>query len=138
MENQNVKPTISSEYSHCFVCGEKNPRGLHVKFYPEDSKAKASLILDASLEGYQGVIHGGILSSLLDEAMIYAGYFTVGQFSVTGELKVRFLKPAPTDTRYLVEGMIKEQKGRILFGEAQITNETGTIFTKAEGKLFVI
>lgn len=138
MENQNTKSVLPSEYPNCFVCGEKNPRGLHVQFRNEAGKAKAIVALDETLEGYQGVIHGGILSSLLDEAMIYAGYFATGKFSVTGELKVRFLKPVPTGESYSVEGEIKERKGRILIGEAKITNNEGTVFAKAEGKLFVI
>lgn len=138
MENQKEKPAISSEYPNCFVCGEKNPRGLRVKFHQEAEKAKASVILDETLEGYQGVIHGGVLSSLLDEAMVYAGYFAIGRFTVTGELKVRFLKPTPTGGPYTVHGRIKEKKGRILLAESQIADDTGTVFAKAEGKLFVI
>ncbi len=138
MENKEKKFTISSEYPNCFVKEEKNPRGLRVKFHQEGEKAKASVMLDATLEGYQGVVHGGILSSLLDEALIYAGYFAIGQFTVTGELKVRFLKPTPTGGPYSVEGKIKERKGRILLGESQITNDGGIVFAKAEGKLFVI
>jgi|YelNatPaOPRAMG01_1025707.scaffolds.fasta_scaffold02661_16 uncharacterized protein (TIGR00369 family) len=138
MEDQNTKSVIFSEYPNCFVCGEKNDRGLRLKFQNEGGKAKAFVTLDSTLEGYQGVIHGGIISALLDEAMIYAGYFAIGQLSVTGELKIRFLKPTPTGGTYQVEGLIKERKGRILIGEAQITNAEGTVLAKAEGKLFVI
>ena len=55
-------------YPGCFVCGDKNPIGLNVAFYSDDERVVADYTAGRQFEGYKDVLHGGILSALLDEA----------------------------------------------------------------------
>jgi hypothetical protein len=59
-----------SDDRFCFVCGERNPEGLHVDFYLEDDKAIGEFVALKKYQGYKDIIHGGIISTLLDEAMV--------------------------------------------------------------------
>ena len=61
---------VIQRYSHCFVCGDKNDIGLKLDFYEKDGKARAEFTPEKKFEGYKDILHGGILSSLLDEVMI--------------------------------------------------------------------
>lgn len=80
----------------CFACGSDNPHGLRLKFHvgPEGTAA-ASLVLGPEWEGPRGIVHGGIVSTLLDEAMAKAVAAT-GCKTMTAELRVRFRQYAET------------------------------------------
>ena len=79
-------------YPYCFVCGDKNKIGLKVAFFYEDGKAKAQYTPTRDFEGYKDICHGGILSSLLDEVMIYS-LIAQGIITVTVQIEVKFKKP---------------------------------------------
>ncbi|MCD6099735.1 MAG: PaaI family thioesterase, partial [Candidatus Marinimicrobia bacterium] len=75
----------------CFVCGSDNERGLKLSFKVGDGKANTEFISPPHLQGYDGILHGGIISTILDEVMVKA----TGEKVVTVELTVKFLKPIP-------------------------------------------
>ena len=57
---------------YCFVCGEENPSGLHLKFSANKGKIQTEFIPRKIHQGYKNIVHGGIISTLLDEAMVKA------------------------------------------------------------------
>ena len=57
---------------HCFVCGEKNPNGLNLTFSFREGKVVTEFILHKTYQGYKDIVHGGIISTLLDESMVKA------------------------------------------------------------------
>ena len=59
-------------FDHCFVCGSKNEAGLHLSIVSGDEGARTEFQPDARWEGYPGVVHGGVLSALLDDLMYHA------------------------------------------------------------------
>lgn len=63
---------LMKSYPQCFVCGDKNPFGLNVAFYVKDNKVVAEYTAGSHFQGYKDILHGGILSALLDEVMIRA------------------------------------------------------------------
>lgn len=81
----------------CFICGPDNPVGLKTEFTvdPELKRAETTLSLPELYQGWQGVVHGGIISALLDETAIYACR-PLSLQAVTADLRVRFRKPVPT------------------------------------------
>ena len=85
--------------------------------------------------GYEDVVHGGIISALLDEAIIWAVYVSTGRFGVTAELCIRFLNPLPLNTRCRITGRVTENKGRLILAESQILNQQGQRIAKATGKV---
>jgi uncharacterized protein (TIGR00369 family) len=122
-------------YPYCFVCGDKNKIGLKVAFFYKDGRAKAQYTPTREFEGYKDICHGGILSSLLDEVMIYS-LIAQGIITVTVQMEVRFKKSAKIGETLFMEGQLTEDKGKILITEGKIFTEDGTVIAEAKGKFF--
>jgi len=113
----------------CFGCSSDNPRGLGLVFERGDGIVEARTTLDDSFAGYDGLAHGGIVSTLLDEAMGWAILELAGRFAVTRSLSVDFRRPvmlhkplhvharvagAEADGALRVEAGIADERGRVL------------------------
>ena len=122
-------------YPYCFVCGDKNKIGLKVDFFFDEGKAKAQYTPTPEFEGYKDILHGGILSALLDEVMIYS-IIAQGIITVTVQMEVKFKKPAKIGETLQLEGQITEDKGRIILTEGKIFKQDGTIIATSKGKFF--
>jgi uncharacterized protein (TIGR00369 family) len=122
-------------YPYCFVCGDKNKIGLKVAFFYEDGKAKAQYTPTPEFEGYKDILHGGILSALLDEVMIYS-IIAQGIITVTIQMEVKFKKPAKIGEALFLEGQVTEDKGKILLTEGKALHQDGTIIAESKGKFF--
>jgi len=131
--SQDMKPL--KKYSQCFVCGDKNPSGLNVEFYLKDGKAVGEYTVQDHFQGYKNILHGGILSTLLDEVMIKS-ILAQDILTVTCEIKVRFKKPVKIGQRLFLEGKPTGDKGKILLAEGEIRDEAGEVVATAEGKFF--
>ena len=123
----------------CFACGEKNPRGLKLRFRLNEAagEAEEEIVFPDDLQGWDGVVHGGLLATVLDEAMIYAAGAKHIK-SITGEITVRYLEPARTSVGYKVIGRVVEDKGRIILAESELVGPDGRPVARARGKLFKI
>jgi uncharacterized protein (TIGR00369 family) len=128
-----------SDNRSCFVCGEKNPIGLKLKFRADVSSGttEADLTFAAHFQGWEKIVHGGLLATVLDEALIYAAG-AKGHHCVTGEITVRYIKPVPTGVPLRLRGRFVEDKGRIVLAESAILGDGDTELAKATGKLFKI
>ncbi len=120
-------------YGNCFACGENNPGGLQLSFEidKEHQTLKTTFIANSTLQGWDGLVHGGIISTLLDEAMAKLSY-ELGYNTVTASLEIRFKNPAPILEPLLVYGEISEVSRRLVRAKARMTKKDGTIL--AEGK----
>jgi uncharacterized protein (TIGR00369 family) len=107
---------------HCFVCGEKNPFGLQLKPKGKDGRGTITWIPDKRHQGFEGVVHGGLVSTLLDECMAYAT-MSVGGFCATAEIAVKFIRPVRIGVPVRIEAWLVEQRGRILRLEASVIQE---------------
>ena len=119
---------------YCFACGPENPQGLHAHFHAADGKATGKYVPRGEHQGYTGVLHGGILATLLDEAMVYAAV-TLGRWTATGEMTVRYLRPAPTGRPLAVLAEVTRNQRRLVECRAEIRSEDGTVLATATGKL---
>ena len=121
----------------CFVCGEKNPAGLKLRIQTDAERGESSVdvTFPEYLQGWAKVVHGGLLAMVLDEAMIYAAK-AKGLKCVTGEMTVRFVKPAATGVAYSLRGRFVEDKGRIVIAESELRDSDGLEVARATGKLF--
>ncbi len=122
-------------YGQCFVCGDKNPVGLNVEFYYENGKAIGEYVVGDHFQGYKDILHGGILSTLLDEVMIKS-ILAQDILTVTCEIKVRFKKPVKIGQRLFLEGKPTGDKGKIILAQGEIKDEAGEVVASAEGKFF--
>jgi uncharacterized protein (TIGR00369 family) len=123
-------------YGNCFVCGDKNPGGLKLNFEVDKVKRtlKTTFVASPVFQGYDGIVHGGILSTLLDEAMAKLSY-ELGYHTVTASLEVRFLKPAPILQPLNVYGEIVEVTRRLVKAKSRIVTEDGTTLAEGVSKL---
>ena len=86
--------------------------------------------------GFPGVAHGGILATLLDEVMAWSAIESAGRACVTGEMKIRYLKPVPVEEPLLAWGEPAEDRGRYLFCRGEVEGANGEVLVRAEGKFF--
>ncbi len=126
---------LMKRYPNCFICGDKNPIGLNVPFYVNDQKVVAEYTAGRHFEGYKDILHGGILSALLDEVMIRS-VLALGIYALTTEIKVKFKKIVKIGDKLFLEGRMIEDKGRILLAEGKITNQENEVVAEGEGKFF--
>jgi acyl-coenzyme A thioesterase PaaI-like protein len=106
----------------CFGCGDDNPIGLHLRFAPEADGVKASFIPGPQHQGFQDVVHGGIISAVLDEAMAWATAHA-GLWAVTGEMRVRFRQPLKLGELTSVVARVIGTHGRVVTAAAELRLE---------------
>ena len=123
--------TIS--HPNCFACGSKNGAGLRLKFHKdEDGTVFGNFFADPKFEGYSGIIHGGIIATLLDSAMTHC-LLMKGISALTGRLSIKYSIPIRTGTVVKLEARIVDQFHEmfILEGKALVD---GKKVARAEAK----
>jgi len=111
-------PVVRSDHA-CFGCGDDNPIGLHLTFTPDGDGVKASFVPGPEHQGFDGVVHGGIISAVLDEAMAWATAHA-GVWAVTGELRVRFRNPLSIGVPTTVTARVSGSRGRLVTTAAEL------------------
>ena len=129
---------LSSD-GRCFVCGKENAGGLQLDFsFSEDGLSAETVFLpDEKYQGWPGIVHGGIIMTVLDEAMAKAAVhrgFTV----VTGEMTVKLKNPPKTGEPLRCRGTIENVKRKILYAGARAAREDGTVIAEATAKFVII
>jgi acyl-coenzyme A thioesterase PaaI-like protein len=123
--------------NHCFVCGLSNPFGLHLRFFDTEPGVVASEVtLPEQYQGYPGVVHGGIIAAMLDEA---AGRsHMVGaqpRFMYTARLEVRYRKNVPIGQPLMLVGRAGESKRRTAKATSAIYDEEQNLLAEADAVL---
>lgn len=126
----------------CFACGGANPDGLRLRFeYPEPGRCRAEFVPARKFQGWQDILHGGIIAALLDEGFAHAlGGATrgSGMSAVTAEMTIRFKKPAAIGKKLILEGWVVDRERRVVRCESVLRDESGTEIAAGEGKLIVV
>lgn len=117
----------------CFVCGDDNPEGLHIRFFADGDEAIAEYQPSGKYQGYQGILHGGLTATLLDEIMAKA-VLSKQRFAMTVELNVRFKKAIPIGETLRLVGRVTREQGRILETAGEVIGADGQIYAAATGK----
>ena len=122
----------------CFVCGRNHPFGLKLRFAldPEQMRATTTTSLSPHFTGWKRAAHGGIVSAMLDEAMVYACAAT-GVYVATANMSVKFRKPVPVESELEIIGEITRKKARTLRARSRILLD-GNVLAEAEGALIVM
>jgi len=117
----------------CFVCGLENPVGLHLSFY-ETGPGEVTVDFTPSdhYQGYPGVLHGGIVASILDEAAgrAHMGIFPP-RFMFTAKLEVKYRKNIPIGKPLKIIGKAGKDRGRMAEGWSGIYNQEGELLAEA-------
>lgn len=117
---------LIKRYSNCFICGDKNKCGLKVDFFYGDGVAKAEYKASPDFEGYKDILHGGIISALLDEVMIKS-ILAQDILVVTASIEVKFKQPIKIGERLSLEGKILKDQGKIVTAEGKVLKEDKTV-----------
>jgi uncharacterized protein (TIGR00369 family) len=124
--------------SFCFACGPDNPHGLRLRFTrTEQGEMIADWTPDAYTEGFEGIVHGGIVSTVLDESMAKA-VISTGEEALTVELRVRFRRHVVAGKAVRVRGWIAARKRRVIEAEATLCDDEGTEFAHAWASFLVL
>lgn len=120
----------------CMVCGRENPAGLHARFFELDNGELAGVFVPREEhQGYPGRLHGGLASTILDEAIGRAiNIADPAAWGVTVELTVRYRKPVPLGNEVHVLARITKDSGRLFEGAGEIRLSDGTVAVEASGK----
>jgi uncharacterized protein (TIGR00369 family) len=117
---------------HCFACGELNEVGLHLRLNLEPGKCWTELALPRRFEGWEGIIHGGILSTILDEVMAWS-LVSHDNWGVTARMSIDFRKPVTVGQAIRAEGWITESRRRIQVTAGRIVDaESGVELAVAQ------
>jgi len=127
----------------CFVCGKDNPFGLKLHFNIEDEHTVSAKFTPAEhLIGFKGMLHGGIMSAVLDDALCWAIYNSTGKFYVTSQLNVNFKKPGSMKGEFTVVGRAirsdEKRSRKVEHAKAELKDASGHIVADAEGTFFQI
>ncbi len=134
-DERNYLPT----YEGCYVCGQSHPRGLRIRFFTGDfGQVHASFRPDCTQTSYKNVVHGGVISALMDELLGWPIALQTGRMAVTGELTVRFRMPMQDGHTYLATAYPGENRRRYWEGKGDIRDDQGRVCIKAEGKYFLL
>ena len=135
-QTEPVNPLASSA-NRCFVCGNGNPVGLNVRFRLDGDVCRAEFTPAEAHVGYDGVTHGGILFSLLDDVM--ANYvFLGGERCYTAKAEVRYRLALPVGTPVKLEGRQIRRKGRLAVLEGRaLRADDDAVVAEAIGRFMV-
>ena len=129
---------LGIDFDHwCFACGRANPHGLHLDFDVSRDRATTRFVAAREHTGYDGAVHGGIVSALLDETMGWA-IFHQGVWGVTGKLSVTFRRPVPVGEELIVTGEVTKDSRRAIETHGEIRDAAGTLLAEAEALFLVM
>jgi uncharacterized protein (TIGR00369 family) len=118
----------------CFACGRDNAHGMHLPIRRAEARVELDYAVPERYQGWVGVVHGGIVATILDELCAWAGT-AAGSNVVTAELAVRWRQPLRVEQRFHGVGRVVEERGRLLRAESRLTDENGAVIAEATAKL---
>jgi acyl-coenzyme A thioesterase PaaI-like protein len=133
------KLSISTDLSDglCFGCGQKNPFGLKLNFTWDSSVARAEFTPTKFYQGWPGLLHGGIIATLLDEVMSYAVRFSGFDF-VTAKMQTNFKRPIFIEEPLVITGSVTTKKGKLVETKASIFLPDGALMADGTGSFVII
>jgi uncharacterized protein (TIGR00369 family) len=128
---------MEKEWEMCFACGQKNPIGLKLKFTWDGKVARAEFTPNEFHQGWVGVVHGGIIACLLDEAMSYAAMFG-GANSLTARMQTRFRRPLQIEEPLTITASLTKKTRRLVEAKAELALRDGTVVADSTATMFVL
>ena len=119
---------------YCFVCGPNNPIGLKLDFTLDGEIMTTEFVPKKEHQGYRNIVHGGIISTLLDEIMVKLA-IELGMPAVTAQMNIRLRKPAKVGERLTFSAELLEITKKLLVAHAKAVTDSGEIVAESTGKL---
>lgn len=127
-------PKLKARLNHCFACGKDNPQGMHLRFTIDEQAREAicHFTLTRRYTGPPGHAHGGIIATILDEAMGKINKLSK-VLALTREMHVQYVRPVPLGKRLTVTSRAQKVEGREHTNVAEITDEQGQVLARSSG-----
>jgi acyl-coenzyme A thioesterase PaaI-like protein len=121
----------------CFACGMQNPVGLRMRFADDGAgEVRAEYTVPAHFQGYPGLVHGGIVTAMLDEVVGRVSMIDdPNHFMMTVKIEVKFRQPVPVETPLTIVGRILRRRGRLMTAHSALHLPDGTLAAEAEAVL---
>ncbi|HEV2107951.1 MAG TPA: PaaI family thioesterase [Thermomicrobiales bacterium] len=103
----------------CFGCGRLNPHGLRLRFFPTEEGVYTPFTPEPVHEGYTGLVHGGIITTVLDEVMAWSLY-RLEIWAVTAKIDVVFRRPLEVGVETRAIGRLMADRRRLLDVAAEL------------------
>jgi len=132
-----VSVDTEKEFNMCFACGQKNPIGLKLNFAWDGKTARAEFTSNKFHQGWSGLVHGGIMSCILDEAMSYAALFE-GVNTITAKMQARFKRPAQIDEPLIITASLTKKTRKLAQAKAEISLKDGTPVADSIATMFIL
>jgi uncharacterized protein (TIGR00369 family) len=116
----------------CFACGDKNELGLHMEFRRDGERTVCDYTPCAYQQGYPGRMHGGVVATLIDEAMGWAVY-QASAWAATARLNVRFRRPVRLDVPLRIEAWVTRDRSRLIELRAEVRDAEGALLAEGDG-----
>ena len=130
---------VQLQKNNCFACGQNNPDGMRLKFTLDEARQSfvCKFRLSKRYTGPPGYCHGGIIATILDDAMGKVNKLR-HVIALTKEIPVEYLKPVPLHKPLHVEGREVSVSGRIHINTAEIRNENNEVLARSKGTFIAI
>lgn len=123
------------EGHYCFACGTANPIGLNLDFYRVGDRICSEVTLDKVHEGWANVIHGGIISTLLDEVMSWAIMYTKKIFLVTRNMNIKYVRPVLIGMPLTARGwLVDDSEPPKIRARAEIRDDQERLMVRSRGE----
>jgi uncharacterized protein (TIGR00369 family) len=130
---------VKMQKNYCFACGQNNPSGMRLRFTLDEARQTfvCKFRLSKRYTGPPGHCHGGIIATILDDAMGKVNKLR-HVIALTKEMTVEYLKPVPLHKPLHVEGSEVSVQGRIHINTAKILNDKNEVLARSQGTFIAI
>ncbi len=123
----------------CFVCGTENPLGLDLGVCTEQGRVEVRFQFRPEHTGLAQTVHGGLVSTVLDELMAWACGVATRRLAYCAELTVRFNRPVGPGIPVIGEGeLVENRRGRLFLARAELRDADGNRLAEATGKFIPV
>lgn len=132
------KVTLNTDLNEgfCFGCGCNNPIGLKLKFNIDGDSLSTEFTPDKAHQGWPGLLHGGILGCLLDEAMSNIAYAT-GNTCLTASINIRLKQPVSVESPLVITAWITRRRKKLIETSGRVCLKDGTVIAESTAKQFI-
>ena len=120
----------------CIACGPQNPHGLHLRMQvdPATARVQTTFIPEPSHIGFENVIHGGVLATVLDELMVWSATWKARRFCLCAELTTRFRHPVAVGQKLEITAEVEFIRPKLVEAVSKIFDSSGTLVATGSGK----
>ncbi|UCE13516.1 MAG: PaaI family thioesterase [Candidatus Heimdallarchaeota archaeon] len=119
---------------NCFGCSQSNEHGLQLRFYFSEKGCFTECTIPEYLCGFDGIVHGGIIATLLDEVAAWTVISQLFRVGITTKIITEYINPVRANTKLRVEGEISKQEEKCVVVHSTVSSIEGTLLAEAESE----